>query len=161
MLYPAVRNPTRTATESFASLNLTLKMSEICFLSMELPKMGNKRRSLSGNSWLIVGPSTPSFQALCFWASSKLLCVSFLVCSHSILLIAPTSTIQASSVTQPYPTLRDAKDCSPPGKNTGMGCHALLQWIFPTQGSNPCHLCLMHWQAGSLPLAPFFYNHLT
>ena len=25
----------------------------------------------------------------------------------------------------------------PPGKNIGMGCHALLQGIFPTQGSNP------------------------
>ena len=24
-----------------------------------------------------------------------------------------------------------------PGKNTGMGCHALLQGIFPTLGSNP------------------------
>ena len=24
-----------------------------------------------------------------------------------------------------------------PGKNTGMGCHFLLQWFFPTQGSNP------------------------
>ena len=24
-----------------------------------------------------------------------------------------------------------------PGKNTGMGCHSLLQEIFPTQGSNP------------------------
>ena len=24
-----------------------------------------------------------------------------------------------------------------PGKNTGVGCHSLLQWIFPTQGSNP------------------------
>jgi len=23
-----------------------------------------------------------------------------------------------------------------PGKNTGVGCHALLQGIFPTQGSN-------------------------
>ena len=23
-----------------------------------------------------------------------------------------------------------------PGKNTGVGCHLLLQWIFPTQGSN-------------------------
>ena len=31
-------------------------------------------------------------------------------------------------------------DCSLPassGKNTGMGCHSLLQWIFLTQGSNP------------------------
>ena len=35
-----------------------------------------------------------------------------------------------------------------------MGCHALLQGIFPTQGSNPHLLCLLHWQAGSLPLAP-------
>ena len=25
----------------------------------------------------------------------------------------------------------------PPGKNTGVDCHALLQGIFPTQGSNP------------------------
>ena len=39
-----------------------------------------------------------------------------------------------------------------PGKNTGVGCCALLQGIFPTQGSNPCLLCLLHWQADSLPL---------
>ena len=40
------------------------------------------------------------------------------------------------------------------GKNTGVGCHALLQGIFPTQGLNPCLLCLLLWQASSLPLAP-------
>ena len=39
-------------------------------------------------------------------------------------------------------------------KNSGVGCHALLQGIFLTQGSNPPPLCLLHWQAGSLPLAP-------
>ena len=38
-----------------------------------------------------------------------------------------------------------------PGKNTGVGCHALLQGTFPTQGLNPRLLCLLHWQAGSLP----------
>ena len=27
--------------------------------------------------------------------------------------------------------------CDSPGKNTGVGCHVLLQGIFPTQGSNP------------------------
>jgi len=52
-------------------------------------------------------------------------------------------------------------DCSPPGssvlwdspgKNTGVGCHVLLLGIFPTQGSNPHLLCLLHWQAGSWPL---------
>ena len=35
-----------------------------------------------------------------------------------------------------------------------MGCHALLQGIFPTQGSNPPILRLLRWQAGSLPLMP-------
>ena len=44
--------------------------------------------------------------------------------------------------------------CESPGKNTGVGCHALLQGIFPTQGSNPCLLHPLHWQVGSLPLAP-------
>ena len=38
--------------------------------------------------------------------------------------------------------------------NTGVGCHSLLQGIFPTSGWNLCLLCLLHWQAGSLPLAP-------
>ena len=41
-----------------------------------------------------------------------------------------------------------------PGKNTGVGCHFLLQAIFPTVGLNPHLLCLLHWQAGSLPLVP-------
>ena len=41
-----------------------------------------------------------------------------------------------------------------PGKNTGVGCHFLLQGIFPTQGSNQYLLHLLHWQADSLPLAP-------
>ena len=48
-------------------------------------------------------------------------------------------------VVQSCPTLCDPMDCSlpgscvhgdSPGKNTGKGCHALLQGIFPTQGSN-------------------------
>jgi len=33
-------------------------------------------------------------------------------------------------------------------------CHSLLQRIFPTHGSNPHLLRLLHWQTGSLPLAP-------
>ena len=41
-----------------------------------------------------------------------------------------------------------------PGKNPRVGCQALLQGIFPTQRSNLHLLCLLHWQAGSLPLEP-------
>ena len=73
-------------------------------------------------------------------------------------------------VAQLCPTFCDPMDCSParhlcsppgtsihgdsPGRNTGVGCHALLQGIFPTLGSNPSLLhCtqilyqLSHWGA--------------
>ena len=38
--------------------------------------------------------------------------------------------------------------------STGVGCHALLQGLFLTQGSNLWLLCLLHWQAGSFLLVP-------
>ena len=68
-----------------------------------------------------------------------------------------------SLVAQLSPALFDPMDCSPPGssvhgdspgKNTGVGCHALLQGIFPTQRLSSCLLCLLHWQVDSLPLEP-------
>ena len=61
-------------------------------------------------------------------------------------------------VVQSCLTLCDPMDCSPPrlpcpwnssDKNTGVGCHSLLQGIFPTQGSN---LGLL--QADYLPSEP-------
>ena len=47
---------------------------------------------------------------------------------------------------QSCPTLCNPKDCNlpvicpwdPPDKSAGVGCHALLQGIFLTQGSNLC-----------------------
>ena len=39
-------------------------------------------------------------------------------------------------------------------QNTGVGCHTLLQSIFPSQESKLCLLCLLYWQVGSLPLVP-------
>ena len=56
-------------------------------------------------------------------------------------------------IAQSCPTLCDPMDCDlpgssvhgdSPGKNTGVGCHALLQGIFPTQGSNlrSCAFCI-------------------
>ena len=70
---------------------------------------------------------------------------------------------ECAKLLQLCPALCDPMDCSPPrvlcrwdflGKNTGVGCHALLQGIFPTQGSNPCLRHLLHWQVDSLPPAP-------
>ena len=63
----------------------------------------------------------------------------------------------ASCCAQSCPTLCNHMDCSPPGssvhgvspgKNNGLGCHALLQGIFSTQGSSPgllhCRWILYH-----------------
>ena len=49
--------------------------------------------------------------------------------------------------------LQSARLLSPwdsPGKNTGVGCHVLLQGIFPTQGSNPG---LLHCRQTLYPLS--------
>ena len=66
------------------------------------------------------------------------------------------------SVTQSCPTLCDHMNHSLPGffvhgdspcKNTGVGCHVLLQGIFPTQGQNPglpyCRWILYLWATRS------------
>ena len=45
-------------------------------------------------------------------------------------------------------------------KNTGAGCHFLLQGSFPTQGLNLCLLHLQYWQVDSLPLMPYIYIYI-
>ena len=60
------------------------------------------------------------------------------------------------------PTLRNpTRACSPPGSSLQRIFQAwVMEWvaigssrgIFPTQGSNPRLLCLLHWQVDSLPL---------
>ena len=88
---------------------------------------------------------------------------TYLICHYFLALVMPVklttqNRIGLCLVTQVCPTLCDPVDCSPPGssvhgnplgKNAGVGCHALLQGIFPTQESNPgllhcrgipCHL---------------------
>ena len=45
-----------------------------------------------------------------------------------------------------------------PGKNTGGGCHALLQGIFPTQGLNPHLLHLLHWYVYFIEILAMIYR---
>ena len=94
---------------------------------------GNWRKSRPGSQWLRA-QAAPETEILLG------LCVS--VCVHAKLL-------------QLCLSLCDPSDCSPPGssvhgdspgKNNGVACHALLQGIFLTQGSNPCLLRLLHCQ---------------
>ena len=81
---------------------------------------------------------------------------------------AQVSAESESEVTQSCPILCDpwtiAYKVPPPwnypGESTGVRSHFLLQGIFPTQGSNLHLLCLLHWQAGSLPIVPPGKPHL-
>ena len=74
--------------------------------------------------------------------------IYFLVGEPKVIYSALTllETESESEVAQSCPALCDPMDYSSPvssvhgdspGKNSGVGCHALLQGIFPTQGSNP------------------------
>ena len=70
--------------------------------------------------------------------------VAFVLCAQLCLTLCdPMDYIQPTRLLRPW---------NFSGKNTGQGCHFLLPGIFPTQGSKSCLLCLLHWQADSLPL---------
>ena len=105
------------------------------------------------------------YRCLCKSCSSARAAVSTLSAWSTTLhgtfrsLLPTCMAMHVSSVAQSCLTLCDPMDCSPtgssvyrgsPGKNTGLGCHFLLQGIFPIQGSNPR---LLHWQVDSLPLS--------
>ena len=68
-----------------------------------------------------------------------------LIPGHGTKTLYATCACLRAQPLQSRPTLCDPMDCSPPGssvdgifpgKSTGVGCHTLLQGIFPTQGSN-------------------------
>ena len=75
-------------------------------------------------------------------------CVCVCVCTQSLshvwLFVTPWTVVQPIRLLCPWDF---------PGRKTGVGCRFLLQGIFPTQRSNPLLLCLLHWQADSLPLS--------
>ena len=59
-----------------------------------------------------------------------------LSCFSSVLILGDYIALQASRLLCPWDS---------PGKNTGVGCHFLLQDIFLIQGSKPHLLRLLHW----------------
>ena len=100
---------------------------------------------------LFTFPGTP-------WAETRGWILASLACIfspavhtvHTLLRLLVTGTCSVTSVVssslQPHGLQPARLLCLrySPGKNTGAGCHARLQGIFPTQGSNPCLLCLLH-----------------
>ena len=72
-------------------------------------------------------------------------------------------------LTESCPTLCDPQTAAAPrllcprnfsGKNTGVGCHFLLQGIFLTQGLNLRPLHLLDWQADSLSVRPLGFVYI-
>ena len=114
-------------------------------------------------------PSTEFIQCAYFLLSSSWSTVTLILCLSSpsswltLFYHSPQSDPMCYAVlclvSQSCPTLCNLMDFSlpgssihgdSPGKNTGVGCYFLHQGIFPTQGLN---LCLLLWQADSLPLS--------
>ena len=89
----------------------------------------------------------------------RLTCNHITAISASILTGHPSGAMLFFSLSVMSNSSATPKDCSPtwflcpwdfPGKNTEIGCHFLLQGIFPTQGLNTP---LLHWQVDSLLLS--------
>ena len=80
---------------------------------------------------------------------TETLCVSVCVCV-CVCVCARVRVLSHVQLFVVYPTPL-SMGCS--RQDTGVGCHFLLQGIFPMQGWNMCLWCLLHWQVGSLPLS--------
>ena len=103
-----------------------------------------------GDTVVYIGPSWTSLVYLFIWCVLYLLCVCVCVCvyvlshfSHIQIFVTVWTVVCQATV-------------------HGVLQERILEWvaipssrgIFLTQGLNPCLLCLLHWQLGSLPLVP-------
>ena len=88
------------------------------------------------------------------WSLLKLMSIELVMPSNHLILCRPflllPSVFPSIRVFSSESALRVTRLLCPwnfPGKNSGVGCPFLLQGVFLTQASNPCLLCLLHWQA--------------
>ena len=123
--------------QSYLPTHLTtypaLLMSNIsCFLLS--PYLGTCSLSLLTHSLPSIGNKKWEFLTSDLSSSSLLVC-----CACSVASVVSNSLwprgLQPTRLLCPWDS---------PDKNTGVGCHALLQGIFLTQGLNPCLLSLLH-----------------
>ena len=108
--------------------------------SASFMKKGIWRPQLSTKS--VTQTPLPSFVLFPMNLSSSCACTCTHMLSHVWLFVTPWTVAHQAPLSMGFPS-----------KNTGVGCHFLLQEIFPIQGSNQHLLCLLHWQADSLALS--------
>ena len=87
------------------------------------------------------------------WAYPLSVCLSVYQPTSLLFLSVPMCSVtQLCLSLWPTPWTAAHQNSSCPGKNTGVGCHFLLQRIFLTQGSNLGLQSVLHWQVD------FFYH---
>ena len=86
---------------------------------------------------------------------SRVFCISGRFFTSWATRESPIPICTCAKSLQLCPTFCNPMDCSlpgysvngdSPGKNTGVGCHDLFQWIFLTEGLNLCILWLLQWR---------------
>ena len=102
--------------------------------------VANSFASLEDIKQMVSEIVSASFQSFCFQGDTFFFFCCSISSSECCSVIS--NSLQHRGLYSPW---------NSPGKNTGMSCHALLQGIFPTQGSKPGHLhckwilyCLSH-----------------
>ena len=100
--------------------------------AQELPSPKHHHASPPRRSGLRFGSAGPS--AHLHYVTDHL-CVCVCSDTQSCLTLCDPSGLQPVRLLCPWDS---------PDKNTGVGCHAALQGSFPTRGSNPCLLRLLH-----------------
>ena len=115
----------------------------------------------SAFKWIYLSPllfTSLLFSAICRPPQTTILPFSFFF-PLGMVLITPSCTMSRTSIHISSGTLSiRSNPLNPFSKNTGVGCHSLLQGIFLTQGSNPgflhCRKILYHMShQGSLEAA--------
>ena len=100
---------------------------------------------------IIIGEYVHVCMSVCVYTIYIVMCYIHIHTHTHIYLCCSVASVVSDSL-WPY-GLYPARLLCPwnsPGKNTGVGCHALLQGIFPNQGLN---LCLLHCKQSLCPLS--------
>ena len=106
----------------------------------------------------IVNSFSVSIERKNLWTRSKWfsVCVCVCVCARACVCVCVYDSLGPHGLWTVAHQTPLSVGFSRQEKNTGVGCHFLLQRIFLTQGSNSLLLHLLHWQMDSLPLVPPF-----
>ena len=116
-------------------------------------RVGHDRSNLACSTWHTRLREREEFSSVHFFVRIICACIMSIVSKLQCFFIfnfcslwGLSSSVCVCLVAQSCPTLCDPMDCSlpgssvhgdSPGKNTGVGCHVLLQGILPAWGSNP------------------------